>query len=132
MSVTTLLNILLAVGGSLAVIGFCAAAFWMVRGSATNKIIITAQEPFVEGALYRVVLIGLKAQEAEEQAQNALEAGSTQSQRAALGTLSIAMSGLQEQTRATIEDFRSLVPETVERMVRAGDRPISTPGSQGV
>jgi hypothetical protein len=132
MSITTLLNILLTISGLLAIIGLCAAAIRLARGSINNKAVIMAEEPLVEGALYRVVLIGLKAQEAEEQAQNALEASSAQSQRAALGSLSIAMSGLQEQTRATIEDFCNLVPETVERMIKAGERSISTSASQEV
>jgi hypothetical protein len=66
-----------------------------------------------------VVSIGIQAQNAEEQAQNAMEVGTPQDQRATLGALSVLMASLQEQAHATVEEFKDLVPDTIDRLIDA-------------
>lgn len=75
---------------------------------------------FVKSAVARIVSIGIQVQDAERQAQKAMESGNTQGNRAALGTLSVMMSVLQEQILAAAEDWNNLAPDSVKHLIQEG------------
>jgi hypothetical protein len=79
-----------------------------------------ADSNFVKSAVARLASIGIQEQEAEQLAQKALEQGTSQSRREALGTLSVMMSTLQEQTRAAVRDWNNLAPDAVDTLIEEG------------
>jgi len=121
-NITIFLDILLGVSAVLALVGLLATAVKLVRDDhkrVNSHVTTKAYPPLAEQTLYHVVSIGIQAQDAEEQAQNALEEGSPQDQRAALGNLSVMMSNLQEHTIAAVEELKSLLPDDVNRLMNA-------------
>jgi hypothetical protein len=57
--------------------------------------------------------VGLKAQRAEVLAQQAYESGTAASRRESLGQVSVALSYIQEETAAAIEDWRHFHAEAL-------------------
>lgn len=94
------------------------AGAFQILGAASISKQGRADPGHARSAVRRLLGIGIKAQKAELLAQSAYEKGNASIRREGLGQVSVALSYIQEETAAAIEDWNHIHADALRDLLR--------------